>query len=64
MKNNVRPLWPAPPKAAPQPTRPVKELSAITLALLDEYAFEGEGQGYDPYNATIPPGALQLRKRG
>jgi hypothetical protein len=67
MKKPVRPSWPAPsrPDSARQaePVPSEKPMSRITLALLDEYVLEMESQGYDPYNATIPPGKLRRPRR-
>jgi hypothetical protein len=57
MKGTVlRPPWPGPANnTADSKARSSEEpgtMSRITLALLDEYAFDSGRKGYDPYNTN------------
>lgn len=68
-----RPLWPAPaheakknnPSHQPETiaANDPKPLSAITLALLDEYSPDSHTRGYDPYNKQATPGSFARNRR-
>jgi len=72
MKGTARgPQWPAPattPDTSRQNdtdsrARPPKKLSAITLALLDEYSLDSGTRGYDPYNKQVSAARTGSRRK-
>jgi hypothetical protein len=72
MKGTARgPQWPAPATTTDasrekhtESRAEAPKLSAITLALLDEYSIDSGTRGYDPYNkqAIASPRAASRRK--